>query len=98
LIGWILTLLKRRRRPRKAQLLVMHLDDMIVVHPQMIEKTCSRCSGPVGVYPSGQDVLRRFGEANVRLVCNRCQPLTEAYELAPGALTEPQQSVLKKRL
>ena len=76
------------RRPRI--LLVMHLDDMRRVHPQMdTSHVCAKCGGQVGIYPSGQQVLKAY--RHVKIICNRCADgLTGT--LAPGALAESLQS------
>lgn len=76
-------------RPRTT-LIVMHLDDMHRVHPDQIEARCSACGGQVGVYPSGQKVMREM--QNVVLVCNRCHVPGPGARLAPGARMEPFES------
>lgn len=76
-------------RPRTT-LIVMHLDDMLRVHPDQIGARCSSCGGPVGVYPSGQKVMR--GMRSVRIVCNRCTTPGPGARLAPGAESETWES------
>ena len=74
-------------------LLVMRLDDMLRVHPDQIESICSQCSQPVGIYPSGQTVLKKYGTEMVDIVCSHCYVLTKDAVLAPGAREESTQSV-----
>jgi hypothetical protein len=70
----------------------MRLADMLLVHPQQDNsRVCSKCGEPVGIYPSGQAVLR--GAPDTVITCNHCAgPLPSAVFLAPGALEEPFQS------
>jgi hypothetical protein len=57
--------------PAQLELIVMRLADMHRVHPrQDNSRVCSRCGERVGVYPSGQAVLRE--RAGVVLVCVPC--------------------------
>lgn len=67
-------------------LIVMHRDDMLRVHPDQIEARCSACDGPVGVYPSGQRVMREV--RGVVLICSRCRMPDPDARLAPGAHAE----------
>lgn len=81
------------RRPR-VSLHVALLQDMAVVHPQMDDtQDCSRCQRPVGIYPSGLAIIRKFGRARVDLICARCELPPIGAALAPGAAMEPFQSV-----
>ena len=69
----------------------MRLDDMLLVHPQMDrDHICSKCLVPVGIYPSGQRVLQQYRK--VTIICQVCQPNALSFGLAPGALSETQQS------
>lgn len=80
--------------PQPVTLYVMRLDQMHRVHPAMDRsQTCDRCAQPVGIYPSGQDALRRYGRANVQVLCNVCEIPPPSSILAPGALAERSQSV-----
>lgn len=75
-------------------LIVMRLAEMVRVHPRMItDKTCDDCGHQVGIYPSGQNVIRQ--NQSTRIVCNHCQS-PEGAQLAPGAAIEPFQSVRKR--
>jgi hypothetical protein len=76
-----------------TELIVMRLADMTRVHPEQITGTCSRCSHEVGVYPSGQQIMKRH--PNIRLVCQVCRSPGAKAVLAPGAEFEPFQSVKK---
>jgi hypothetical protein len=72
-----------------ANLVVMRLADMHRVHPQQITARCSKCDHEVGVYPSGQRVMRAYPD--VTLVCQVCVKPGRAI-LAPGAKEEAKQS------
>lgn len=75
----------------RRTLLVMRLDDMIMVHPQMdTSHVCSMCGEQVGIYPSGQAILKQY--RRVKICCDRCQPLPSKFMLAPGAREESGQS------
>jgi hypothetical protein len=88
---WLTGRWRRRDTPGRV-LLVMRLDCMIVVHPDMDRShVCARCQQPVGIYPSGQAVLRR--DPATRILCHLCQPPTAAATPAPGALRERGQSI-----
>lgn len=75
------------------ELIVMRLADMKRVHPKQIEARCSKCNEIVGVYPSGQQVMRDYPA--VVLVCQVCRKPAAVSILAPGALEEPFQSSKK---
>lgn len=81
-------------RPREAALLCMRLADMHVVHPDQIITICSSCGEEVGVYPSGQKVMREV--PRVKVLCQVCRTPGEGAMLAPGAEHEPMQSVRRK--
>jgi hypothetical protein len=68
------------------ELIVMRLKDMKRVHPDQITARCSQCQHKVGVYPSGQKVMREHGD--VVLICQICKTPGAKALLAPGALTE----------
>jgi hypothetical protein len=56
-------------------LVAMRLADMHKVHPQQDNsRVCSSCGAPVGVYPSGQGVLKRFPQ--LKIICNVCAEKT----------------------
>lgn len=74
-------------------LLVMRLEDMQRVHPDQATHRCSQCREEVGVFPSGQRVMRSM---STKLICTRCKPFDKGAELAPGAETEVFESVKKK--
>ena len=75
----------------KPLLVVMRRSNMTLVHPEMIISNCHRCREPVGVYPSGQRIVRKF---DVELVCEVCYgPVTSLPPLAPGAREETRESV-----
>lgn len=87
-----------RLLPKKV-LLVMQLRDMLRVHPQMDHThVCSRCKESVGIFPSGQEILRKYGEKRIEIICNRCHgPIApERIKLAPGAERERHESIWKK--
>lgn len=57
----------------KPILICMRLAEMELTHPLMTrDKCCSRCGVTIGMFPSGQRVLREHGETNVEIVCNHC--------------------------
>lgn len=76
------------------ELIVMRLADMERVHPDQITAHCSKCREPVGVYPSGQRVMR--DNLAVSLICQVCREPGDDTLLAPGAALEPFQSVRKQ--
>lgn len=77
----------KRERP---VLIVMRLADMVRVHPKQITARCERCREHVGIYPSGQDVMRQMPD--VEIVCQKCQQPGPGSALAPGAEFEPFES------
>lgn len=76
------------------ELIVMRLADMHRVHPDQITGACAACGHEVGIYPSGQRLMRQH-RGNLRLVCQVCKAPGGKAELAPGAEFEPFQSVDK---
>jgi hypothetical protein len=73
-------------------LVVMRLVEMHRVHPkQDNSRMCAKCGERVGIYPSGQDVLRLHPEA--RIICSHCVEPVDVAVLAPGAEREPFESV-----
>ena len=76
-------------------LVVMRLAEMHRIHPEQDDsRVCDKCGERVGIYPSGQAMLRRFPEA--RVVCSHCVEPTLVTVLAPGAEREPFESVNAK--
>jgi DNA-directed RNA polymerase subunit RPC12/RpoP len=68
-------------------LITMRLADMRRVHPNQITGKCSRCGEEVGIYPSGQEALKKHKD--LRIVCHICRPWDGTPEkLAPGAFEE----------
>jgi len=78
-----------------TELIVMRLKDMVRVHPDQITARCSKCGKKVGVYPSGQRVLK--DRPDVVLVCSICKGPFDVFAtpLAPGAESEPFESKRK---
>lgn len=75
-------------------LIVMRLVDMKRVHPDQITAQCSKCGEAVGVYPSGQKVMREMPD--IELICQVCKQPADVTLLAPGAELEPFQSQRKQ--
>lgn len=76
------------------RLIVMRLAEMRRVHPEMDSShKCGCCGEAVGVYPSGQRILKRHPDATV--VCNHCVTADDIRmaRMARGALAERAQSV-----
>ena len=66
-------------------LVVMRAANMTKVHPQTDwTHQCERCHQPVGIFPSGQRLLRK--QPNVEIVCDGCAGDTTAIMLAGEAL------------
>ena len=70
----------------------MRLDEMLLVHPQMVERRCGQCFERVGIYPSGQMVLGVYPDTVI--VCHRCAGAVVGT-LVPGAELEPYQSMYR---
>jgi len=80
---------------KRPVLIVMRLVDMHRVHPEQVAGNCARCGGIVGIYPSGQQVMRQ--RPDVEIVCQVCMgPVSRTAQLAPGAIAEPFQSRRRK--
>lgn len=75
---------------RTAELVCMRLADMHRVHPdQDNTRACDRCGHTVGIYPSGQRMLRKI--PTLKIVCVVCSPHFTGI-LAPGAISEVSES------
>jgi hypothetical protein len=48
----------------------MRLSEMTRHHPAQIERVCSECGEIVGIYPSGQNVLKH--NPNTKIICSKC--------------------------
>jgi hypothetical protein len=76
----------------KRQLLVMRLEDMTYTHPDQDNSYfCNRCRHQVGIYPSGQRMIRQFPE--IEIICQICADKEKIdknmiVESAPGAIEE----------
>ena len=69
----------------RVQLVCMRLADMTVTHPDQITNPCFKCGHNVGVYPSGQKVLKQH--PNAQTICVRCAK-PKAFAIgAPAAET-----------
>lgn len=71
---------RRRRREmmrkrRDVQLVCMRLSRMVFVHPQQVEDVCGRCGEAVGIFPSGQAIIRTY--RRVTILCEVCGALGE---------------------
>jgi hypothetical protein len=67
-------------------LLTMRLKDMRRTHPGQVSGMCQRCGEEVGIYPSGQDAIKKW--VDVEIVCTVCRPIDGREPLAPGAMRE----------
>ncbi len=84
--------------PQKLErvLVAMRLDEMFLVHPEMDSNhVCSKCSEPVGIYPSGQKLIKQYED--LQIVCNVCAVPNQNAVLVPGAETEAFESVPRTR-
>ena len=86
------------KKPLKgpAMLVVMRVARMTKAHPETdFTHRCARCREPVGIFPSGQRLLRE--QPNVEIVCDGCAGNTTAIMLAgealPGVRQEARESV-----
>jgi ribosomal protein S27E len=62
----------------------MRLSDMHRMHPEQITSHCSKCGHEVGIYPSGQRVLKEH--PSTRIICQICRgDRPDIAILAPGA-------------
>ena len=77
-------------------LVVMRVAGMSKVHPKTdFTHRCARCQEQVGIYPSGQKLLR--DRPNAEIVCDGCAGDTTAIMLAgealPGVRQEAREAV-----
>lgn len=87
------------RKAHMQTLIVMRTADMRLVHPQTdFSHKCSLCAAEVGIYPSGQKLIRKLGKRQVRIVCNQCvsPSVTLTAQPAPGAMGEVGESVRRE--
>jgi hypothetical protein len=81
------------------ELVVMRLDDMDRRHPsQDNSRVCSKCGAQVGIYPSGQKVLKN--DPSYVIICSHCVDMSTNninVHLAPGSLEEAFESIRKER-
>lgn len=52
------------------ELVVMRLNDMTRRHPKQVTMRCHKCNQKVGVYPSGQEALKKY--PNMKVICIYC--------------------------
>lgn len=57
-----------------TDLVCMRISDMVVMHPKQITRECHQCHQPVGVYPTGQRIMRLH--PRIKLICTVCAALT----------------------
>lgn len=70
-------------------LICMRFDHMQRIHPKMIREHCDECQAEVGVFPSGQEIIKNHGRERIRIVCDVCyQPSSKVAILPPQALRE----------
>jgi hypothetical protein len=82
-----------------ARIVVMRLAEMHRVHPQQDNsRVCAECGQQVGIYPSGQAMLK--ADRSLLVICSHCfeaTPEPEFMVLAPGAVDELSESVPARR-
>ena len=62
-----------------SALICTRLGDMTVMHPEQVEKICTKCGHVVGVYPTGQRAIRDYPD--MKVVCSVCvDPFEEGAE------------------
>lgn len=70
-------------------LVCTRLVDMHVVHPDQIERPCSKCGKLVGVYPTGQRALERYPK--MKIICAPCTahvPYADIQAQSAGDISE----------
>jgi hypothetical protein len=55
---------------RPSGLICTRLEDMTVMHSDQIESACSRCGKLVGIYPTGQAMLKHYPDMTI--TCSVC--------------------------
>lgn len=66
------------------RLLTMRLIDMHKLHPaQDNSRRCFKCGWGVGIYPSGQKILREHPD--LKIICNVCADFSEPVINFPAA-------------
>jgi hypothetical protein len=73
------------------QLVAMRLNQMHYKHPnQNNSKRCNLCGARVGIYPSGQQAMKK--DPTMEIICNMCAQDTDKLGYmnrpAPGAIQE----------
>jgi hypothetical protein len=67
---------------------VMQKQDMFRVHPRTDWSfTCDQCQQGVGIYPSGQAMIKKIGRSNLKIICNRCLG-PQNHGFIPGEILE----------
>ena len=75
-------------------LLVMRLCDMHRVHPgQDNSHVCERCGFQVGIYPSGQDMLKEHPDA--RILCSICGQV-DKIKFDAGSYDPPSAQIIQE--
>ena len=78
-----------------VRLIAMRLVDMHKVHPaQDNSRRCGFCGEPVGIYPSGQQALRKHPEAEI--ICQVCAEKTVDLKRDVNALAAPLAEILQE--
>jgi hypothetical protein len=75
-------------RGKPDALVTMRLADMARMHPAQDDSHgCAECGAPVGLYPSGQEALRKWPEMKVICVVCACKrPPGEIENIAAAEL------------
>lgn len=70
-------------------LICMRRADMKYTHPDQVARLCSECGEEVGVYPSGQEAMKKYPKmAVICHVCDRANHQGQWSTPAPGAIKE----------
>jgi len=60
-----------KTRSEPEALVTMRIADMTRMHPRQDDShVCAECAFPVGIYPSGQEALRKH--PTMRVICSHC--------------------------
>jgi hypothetical protein len=85
---------------QRTALVAMRLIDMHKVHPGQTTMDCALCGEKVGVYPSGQKVLR-LTPGLVEVICHVCAAKTYDpaldTDMPAGSINEIVQEVLDSK-